>query len=286
MRTLTEVLTAYEITRQMDRNDRGHEALTASSFGGCLRRAAFVKNNEPVSNTQPLTSVATVGSLLHDAVAALWEALGEDTAVTGQHGTSDVVQKDGTVRDLKTVSRGKFDYWASTGVPEEVWKQLHAYGADHGATAETVLVVDVLCRETGRTASYTMLFDPQFAADALTELEVTTEVIAKGVPPIPPERSGHGDPICSNCPFLDTCWGEKEEHPVFDGSDLEMFAAEYLEAQAAEKTAKERKELAKSRLRGADGAYGQMSVKWSDVKGGPVEFYRKPYRKLTVNRVS
>jgi hypothetical protein len=212
--------------------------------------------------------------------------MGEPTEVTGEHGTADVVQQDGTVRDLKTVSRGKFDYWASVGPPEEVWKQVHTYAKDQGATEGAVLVIDVLCRETGRTASYTAEFDPAIADAAVGELEETTEVIAKGIPPIPPERSGYGDPFCDHCPFLSTCWGEKEEHPVFKGTDLEKFAQEYLEAQAIEKQAKAAKELAKSRLRGAGGTYGEFDVKWSDVKGGHVEFERKPYRKLTVNRVS
>lgn len=286
--TLTELLTAYEIDKGLDREDRKHQGLTASSFGSCNRRTAFALHDYPVTNTQPLTSVATVGSLLHMGVAVLWLKQGYEVEVTGEHGTLDAINRAlREVRDLKSVTRSRFDYWAvKEGPPDNVWKQAHVYGVDHGADEGWTILIDVLCRETGRTATYQMAFDPDLADEAMAELASGSETVINGVPPIPDDRYGHGDPVCDNCPFLDGCWGASDdEHPVFDGADIEKFGIEYLEAQVAAKEADERKKIARSRLVGASGPYGQVKVTWSDVAGRHVEYDARPYRKLNVTRV-
>jgi len=284
MITLTELLTAYEAERSADRGGRGHEGLTASALGGCIRRVAYERSDEQITNERPTTSVATVGSLLHDAVAPLYQKHGYVTEVTGANGTSDAI-KDNEVRDLKSVTRSRFDAWDRVGPPESVWKQAHVYGHDQGATEGWVMVIDALCRETGRTATYTMGYDPDLAAEALAELAQGDQTIAKGLPVIPDNRYGHGDPVCDNCPFLDACWGEQPDHGIFDGSDIEMFALEYLDASAAKKEADTRMKIAKARLATAQGQYGSVKVGWTDVKERHVEYDAAGYKKLSVKRV-
>jgi hypothetical protein len=135
MITLTELLTGYEISKGLERLDRKHDGLTASSFGSCLRRAGMERHDQQVTDTQPTTSVATVGSLLHMGVAMLWAKQGYDVEISGEHGTLDAIDRQRReIRDLKSVTRSRFDYWmAQNGPPENVWKQAHVYGHDQGA---------------------------------------------------------------------------------------------------------------------------------------------------------
>jgi hypothetical protein len=220
-------------------------------------------------------------------VAVLWLKRGYDVEVSGLHGTLDAVNRElREVRDLKSVSRSRFDSWrVKGGPPKKVWQQAHVYGVDQGADDTWTIIVDALCRETGRTETYPMPFDPILAAEAMDELAEGTERVIKGLPPIPDDRYGHGDPVCDNCPFLNACWGESDQdHPVFDGADIEKFAIEYLEAQVEAREAEERKKIARSRLAGAEGPYGDVVVKWSEVAGRHVEYDAGPYRKLKVTR--
>jgi hypothetical protein len=245
-------------------------------------------HEKPITDTQPTTTVATVGSMIHMGVAMLWVKHGYDVEVSGDHGTLDAIHRERReIRDLKSVTRGRFDYWmGQNGPPDSVWKQGHVYGHDQGADETWTIIIDVLCRESGRTATFLTPYDPDVAAAAMEELAARTAAVKAGVPDIPDDRYGKGDPVCESCPFMSACWGEREEHPVFDDADIEKFALEYLAAQATESEAKKRKEAAKARLHGAQGPYGQVTVKWSPTKASTYTVNKQAGKKITVGRVS
>jgi len=293
--TLHELLADWEATRD---GHRDHTQVTPSAAGTlCLRQTAYSLNLVPRSDSPDPVTVATVGSLIHLGVATLWDAEPRTLAtehpleVGGQIDCLRAAAGKREVRDLKTVSRSKFDGWvANAGPPEAVWQQLAEYGsryrAESGTPSPIVLIVDAICRETGRCATFERDWTPEAAEAAKRTLDRVEAL--RGVEPldVPTSRTGRGDWLCDSCPWLSDCMGPDDSTPEVtevDARTAEAAAYEYAKWQATAKHANEQAAEAKAVLRGFTGRAGSWEVKWSERSGGVVpEYVRAPSRVLSV----
>lgn len=287
--TLHDLLEVWEAEAHADRDDTLVTPSAANTF--CRRQLAYRLTLTPTTDTPDTVTVATVGSLLDWAIGRLWEddpdTIGVQVPVPGG-GTADVVQgepadddgppEDLTVRDTKSVSRAKFDRWArNDGPPEEVWDQVMTYAGRLGATHErTTVVIDALCRESGRTATYTRPFDWvqwQAAEEGLANL---ADKYSTGDPDTAPaDREGHGDWVCDSCPWATRCLGEDDRPNVSNLTEDEVAdaAAEYLRWNSIANDAAAKAKAARNLLRASTGTFGGWTIAWSERPGRWVEGY-------------
>lgn len=268
---IRDVLTEYEQQRQADRP----AGLTASGLHPiCPRQEGYrLQGVPPVDPQPPGPSAATVGTMLHQWYEAYWRDRDPAARVEQrtEHGQADVVRLDPPeVRDLKTLNRLSFDRWANEGGPDaKVWDQLAVYAHDHGLGEGAELVIDALCRETGRAATYRLQYEPAHGEAQVVALGAVEAMLTQ-TPPLElgtADRTGRGDWFCDRCPWASLCLNDQDDpalEPITD-TDVERAAADYAEAQSLERTAKQMKQAAKKRLRGLTGQYGEWAVKWVEV---------------------
>lgn len=275
--TLHTVLAEYERQRQADRD---HTRLSASGNDPlCDRQTALrLAGTEPSDPTEPVTA-ATVGTLIHLGMTEVWTQVDPDayTEQRGEHGTADVVHHgDLLVRDLKTVNQYVFDQWAEAGGPPEgVWNQLRIYAHDNDAAPGWQLVVDALCRDDGRCATYTRPYHPTEGEDAVADLGTLGEAL--GDPDQDPwqvEPTGAYGPdwVCERCPFRTPCGRgtrPRDVAPPLDDPTITEAVADYLHAKELEAEAKRLKGRAKVALRGVEGTVDGYAVKWVTRRGLP-----------------
>ena len=228
--TLHDLLADHETDRQGLRPP----GLTASSNTPiCFRQTALKLHNIPPSDPVEPVTAATVGTLIHDAVARIWQAADPDALVevTGAHGTADVVRPNHLgVRDLKAVSGWVFDQWAADGPPDSVWTQLAIYAHDHDAGDDWTLIVDALCRDDGRCATYSRPYSRaagEEAAGALRDLAWDLT----GSSPWDAEPSGAWGAawVCQRCPWATLCGqGTRPPEPPTDLDDPQPGAAQHV----------------------------------------------------------
>lgn len=267
--TLADLLGDFEAVR----GDERPEGLTASGLHPvCERQAAYeLQGVEPTDDT-PRVTAATVGTMIHEAYTRLWAARDPSAVIErrGPHGQPDVIRA-GEVRDLKTVNGRKFDEWRTTdGPPDEVWDQLAIYGHDAGLPTGARLVIDALCRETGRTATYEAPFTRPWGEEVVAELGMTAaRLLTTPIAEVSTgARTGRGDWFCDRCPFRTDCLGNNDEpEDAYRGGDAEAVAAAaraWMEASLVERGAKEQKAAAKRVLVGVKGTFGEYEVSWTE----------------------
>lgn len=286
--TLHDLLAAWEAEKAADRDDTH---VSPSSLGNyCRRQLAYRLTLTPASDDPDTVTVATVGSLVHAGLARLWDddpdTLGTEVRTPGS-GSTDVVQTIGEdpawefdpedrvitgsgpliVRDTKTVARTKFDRWErNDGPTEDVWAQVMDYGRRLGADDTWTVVVDALCRETGRCATYARPFDPVQAEEAAIALEALQERYGQGDPDLAPaDRDGHGDWFCDSCPWLTRCAGPDGRPNVteLDPEVAEETIAEYVKWNTIANDAAAKAKAARTALGGTTGRYGEWRISWS-----------------------
>lgn len=264
---LHDILSAFEAARQSERPS----GLTASGLHPiCPRQTAYQLQDVPKTDDEPTVSAATVGTMLHAWYENYWRTTdpGAMVEVRGAHGQPDVYRPDvPEVRDLKTVNRYKFDAWlAQNGPSDDVWDQLAIYGHDVDLPDDADLVIDALCRETGRAATYVATYAREWGQDVVTRLEATSRTLTTVTPGDAPVggREGRGDYFCDRCPWRSLCLGEAGDPSRGQYDEGEIISAAALHEQGAirEKEGKEMKKRAKSVLSGITGTFGEFDVKW------------------------
>lgn len=299
-RTLHDLLAGWELDRSQHRD---HSKVTPSATATlCMRQAAYRINDVPQSDSPDPVTVATVGSLIHAGVALLWDedahtlATEFPLAAGGQIDAVRAVTNRREIRDLKTLSRSKFDAWqANDGPGEEVWQQLAEYAsryrAELGDQPVFALIIDALCRDDGRTATYEREWDEE-QGEAATRTLARVEAL-RGLEPldVPTSRIGRGDWLCDSCPWVTACMGPDDRTPelaeLTEDQAVEL-AGDYAKWSALAREAKAKAEAARNMLQGVAGRVGEWEVTWRDVPERmvpPAEAYiRKGYSTLSVRR--
>ncbi len=267
--TLTEILEAFESTRSAARP----EGLTASGLHPiCKRQTAWRLQGTAPTDDEPLTGAATVGTMLHAWYETYWRQTDPGAIVEqrGAHGTPDVYRPDvPELRDLKTLNRRKFDAWLATGVPSDVWDQLAVYGFDVGLPDEADLVVDALCRETGRSHTYVASYAREWGLDVVTDLEGLSVSLTASDPLGVPTgaRSGRGDWFCDRCPFRSMCLtGDEPTRGEYDDEQIVAAAELYERGAALSREADALKKEGRGVLKGVTGEFGEYEVRWTETE--------------------
>lgn len=277
---LHDALAQFEASRQKQRPP----GVTASGLHApCPRQQVLEVQGVPPTDESPTVTAATVGTMLHAWYEDWWRKHdpGAMVEVRTQHGQADVYRPDREeIRDLKTVNARKFDSWrVHEGPPGEVWDQLAVYAHDNDLPEGGTLVVDALCRETGRAATYTQVYSTAWGQEVVDALEALAATVATADPWDTPvgERSGRGDWFCDRCPWRSECLGEDVPRQVaaMDVSDIEDAAARWLEAKELAATAKALQAEAKNVLRGVNGEYGRFSVSYREQFRAGGEYVRR-----------
>ena len=309
--TLHDLLAAWEAEKHADRDDT---TVSPSSLGNlCRRNLAYRLTLTPPSDEPDTVTVATVGSLVHAGLARLWDddpdTLGTEVRTPGS-GSTDVVQTIGPdtawefdpeertianpggepliVRDTKTVAATKFDRWArNDGPTEDVWDQVMDYGRRLGADENWIMVVDALCRETGRCATYARPYNPTQAEQAAIALEALQHRYGQGDPDLAPaDRDGHGDWFCDTCPWLTRCMGPDGRPNVteLDPETAADMAAEYVKWNGIANDAAAKAKAARSALAGTSGVFGGWRVSWTVTEPRTVALEEPIYEKTIAGR--
>lgn len=301
--TLHDLLSAWEAEKQAERDDTKVSPSATNTL--CRRQLAYRLTLTPQTDEPDPVGMHTIGSLLDTAIGLLWDddpdTIGTQVRCQGG-GTADVVQgeladddgppEDLIVRDTKSVGRAKFDRWArNDGPPDEVWDQPMTYAGRLGATNEhTLVVIDAICRESGRTATYVRLFNWVQWQDAEAGLANLAQKYSTAEPDLAPaDREGHGDWVCDSCPWRTRCLGDDERPNVADLPEEEVAdaAAEYAKWNAIANDATAKAKAARNLLRGATGTFGSWRVSWSERKGRHVDAYDiAPFKVVKVEEVS
>lgn len=300
--SLHDVLARWETDRQSQRD--GTKVTPSDAGSLCRRQTAFRVNDVPRSDDPDPVTVATVGSLLHTAIALLWENHPDNQTLATEYalpqgGTLDTLR--GTtnrreVRDTKTVSRSKFDAWAAADGPGEgVWQQVAEYAGRYwesalgGDTTYTIhMAVDALCRETGRCATYWREWTPDLYAAAQRTLASVEALRGTDPMDVPASRDGRGDWLCNTCPWLTACMGPDDSPAVasLDAEQAANAAADYVAASLAKRDADARMKAARQALRGAPDAVPGWRITWTDVPPVEVDAHvRKGYQTIKVTAI-
>jgi hypothetical protein len=297
--TLHDLLVGYEADHQRERPTDG--GLTASGMNHpCRRQQAYgLQGVEPSDDIEPVTA-ATVGTMLHAEYARIWQELDSHAIVErrGEHGQPDVIREriDGLwqVRDFKTKNGRGFQAWVDAGGPDpDVWDQLRIYAYDAGLADDSLLIVDALDRDTGRTATFVesyLVLDGERALDDLHEIE--DELLSNPPELIPTERTGDGDYFCDRCPWGTLCLGGRDTPPQvvrdWDETEVTAAASDYLLGSKLERDGKALKKAAKRVLASVDepttvGGY-QLNPRTVDVPERTQAAYS--YKVTAVHRVA
>lgn len=288
MTTLHDLLSCYEAEKNSNRDPR---TVSPSDLGTlCRRQLAYRLTGAMPTDDAPAVTVATVGSLIHLGVAALWDEDPDTDATevaTPGGGTADVVQGQ-RVRDTKSVSRAKFDRWTQLDPPDTVWDQALVYAGRLGAADGWTVTIDAICRETGRCATWDQPYQHERYLMAEKRLADLLRLAEKDPDTVPAERDGWGDWYCDTCPWATRCLGDDDRPTPGELSEDEVAvaAADYLFYKAAAREAEATANRAKNLLRGVTGDWGGYRIAWRHVDEAEVPAYtRRGYSTLTIKEV-
>jgi hypothetical protein len=275
--TFGDALLGYAIRQQ---NPDQQAALGPSSTNlPCRRKMAFILHGVP---EVAQVSGATVGTMLHETVTQAWLRWAEQEGyepgelsveqpvlIPGlpRSGQADVIDRRmKAVRDLKTLGRMRFDSWVDTGPPEHVWEQVQMYALGVGADHTWTVVIDGLCRETGRSFSWGRDYDAEAAAAAVQRI-AELDLYLRSTDPmeVPADGKGRGSFPCDYCHVATLCLGPDLQpvpyHP--DPETVQVAAERYLEMNRVIKEAETAKEHARADLADAEGQFGEYVIKRS-----------------------
>lgn len=89
------------------------------------------------------------------------------------------------------------------------------------------------------------------------------------------------------CEYATVCRSQDTDvQGLIDDPEFVAAVAMSREASALTKEAKRLKESAQKVLANRDGSTGEYTVRWIEVDGSQIDYYRKPYRKLDIRPVS
>lgn len=287
--TLLDLLECWEAEKSAERDPTRLSPSDADPL--CGRALAYRINATTPTDDVDTVHVGTVGSLIDVGVMAQWRAESDENVVQGCRpdpmavggearvyrgpGTPDVIRPaHREVRDLKSLSRAKFDRWeALDGPPDNVWVQPEQYAAawiDQEDTdpAGWTLLIDAICRETGRCATYHRPYDPEHTGELGATLQAVRDSLEGRDPDtVPADRPGRGDWVCDGCPWQTRCLGNDDRPAVIpeglQPAELADSATQYRYWNAIKLDADRKAKAARNRLRGADGTFGGFKVWWT-----------------------
>lgn len=302
---ISAALTAY-----MDNSPRSMQAdegrLGPSDIGFCRQKAALMVKGVDATDAPPKWAAA-VGTAVHNYVETAIKNMFPDWLVGSIDGVrvtarlqsgaeisghpDIVIPSENTVLDIKTVDGFQWVKREGTSQQHKFQRHLYAIGLIQEGTLDSskpVYVGNVYFDRSGKEQEPLVLveeLDPmlddeidQWIGDVIYAVK-HNEDASRDIPSAVCER------ICSH---FTACRGALENH---DGgefiTDSELLAAVdmYTEARNMEKTAKQMKDEASSRLAGVNGSTGSWQVRWVEVQPTKVESFEKQgYSRLDIRK--
>lgn len=298
------------LTSYMDNSPRSQQAdegrLGPSDIGFCRQKAALmVRGVEPTDSTPKWA--AAVGTAVHNYVEAAIKEMFPDwlvgsidkvrvtaTLPSGAEisGHPDIViPSENTVLDIKTVDGFQWVKREGTSQNHKFQRHLYAMGLMQAGildSSKTVYVGNIYFDRSGKQPAPLVLvseLDPMLTdeidswiGDVIYAVK-HNEDASRDIPSAICER------ICSH---FTACRGALEINqggePIID-SELLAAVDMYTEARGMEKTAKQMKEEASSRLYGVNGSTGQWQVRWVEVQPSRVDAFEKQgYSRLDIRK--
>ena len=302
---ISAALTAY-----MDNSPRSMQAdegrLGPSDIGFCRQKAALMVKGVDATDAPPKWAAA-VGTAVHNYVETAIKSmfpdwlLGsiDDLSVTATlpsgaqiSGHPDIViPESNTVLDIKTVDGFQWVKREGTSQQHKYQRHLYALGCIQAGIfdkSKPVYVGNIYFDRSGKQPEPLAIVEEM---DVMLTDEIDSwvqdviyavkhgEDASRDIPAAVCER------ICSH---FTACRGALENH---DGgefiTDSELVAAVdmYTEARNMEKTAKQMKDEASSRLAGVNGSTGSWQVRWVEVQPTRVESFEKQgYSRLDIRK--
>lgn len=302
---ISAALTAY-----MDNSPRSMQAdegrLGPSDIGFCRQKATLMVKGIDATDAPPKWAAA-VGTAVHNYVETAIKRmfpdwlLGsiDDLSVTATlpsgaqiSGHPDIViPESNTVLDIKTVDGFQWVKREGTSQQHKYQRHLYALGCLQAGIfdkSKPVYVGNIYFDRSGKQAEPLAIVEEM---DVMLTDEIDSwvqdviyavkhgEDASRDIPAAVCER------ICSH---FTACRGALENH---DGgefiTDRELVAAVdmYTEARNMEKTAKQMKDEASSRLAGVNGSTGSWQVRWVEVQPTRVESFEKQgYSRLDIRK--
>lgn len=298
------------LTSHMGNSPRSMQAdqgrLGPSDIGFCRQKAALMVKGIEATDAPPKWAAA-VGTAVHNYVeAAIKEmfptwlvgsidqinvtaTLPSGAAISGH--PDIVIPEDNTILDIKTVDGFAWVKREGTSQNHKFQRHLYALGAAQAGMfddSRPIYVGNIYFDRSGKEPHPIAIveeLDPTltneidaWVTDVIYAVK-NSEDASRDIPAAVCER------ICSH---FTACRGALENH---DGGelieDLELLAAVdmYTEARDMEKTAKQMKEEASSRLAGINGSTGLWQVRWVEVQPSRVEsFDKQGYSRLDIRK--
>jgi len=298
------------LTSYMDNSARSIQAdegrLGPSDIGFCRQKATLMVKGIDATDSNPKWAAA-VGTAVHNYVEAAIKQMFpdwlmgsiDDITVTATlpsgaeiSGHPDIViPEKNTVLDIKTVDGFQWVKREGTSQNHKFQRHLYAMGCIESGLfddSQPVYVGNVYFDRSGKQPEPLVLIEEM---DPMLTDEIdawVTDVIyavqhkedaSRDIPAAVCER------ICSH---FTACRGALEigegGEPITD-PELVSAVDMYTEARAMEKTAKQMKDEASTRLAGVNGSTGQWQVRWVDVQPSRVEaFDKQGYSRLDIRK--
>jgi hypothetical protein len=298
------------LTSYMGNSSRSIQAdegrLGPSDIGFCRQKAALMTRGVEATDSQPKWAAA-VGTAIHNYVEAAikgmfptWLVGSIDkirvtaTLPSGAEisGHPDIViPQENTILDIKTVDGFQWVKREGTSQNHKFQRHLYALGAIQNGllnSNETVYVGNIYFDRSGKEATPLVIveeLDPMltdqidaWVTDVIYAVR-NNEDASRDIPAAVCER------ICGH---FTACRGALDIH---DGAELitdsELVSAidMYTDARDMEKTAKQMKDEASSRLHGINGSTGKWQVRWVEVQPSRVEaFDKQGYARLDIRK--
>ena len=302
---ISAALTAY-----MDNSPRSMQAdegrLGPSDIGFCRQKAALMIRGVEATDAPPKWAAA-VGTAVHNYVEAAIKGmfpdwlLGsiDDLSVTATlpseaqiSGHPDIVIPDAnTVLDIKTVDGFAWVKREGTSQQHKYQRHLYALGCLQAGIfdeSKPVYVGNIYFDRSGKQPEPLAIveeMDPMLTDEIDSWVQDVIYAVKNG------EDASRDIPaaVCERiCSHFTACRGALE---INEGGELitdgELLAAVdmYTEARNMEKTAKQMKDEASSRLVGVNGSTGAWQVRWVEVQPSRVEaFDKQGYSRLDIRK--
>lgn len=298
------------LTAYMDNSPRSMQAdegrLGPSDIGFCRQKAALMVKGIDATDSPPKWSAA-VGTAIHNYVEAAIKKMFPDwilgsidnltvtatlpsgAAISGH--PDIVIPSTNTVLDIKTVDGFAWIKREGTSQNHKFQRHLYALGCLQAGlfdTSKPVYVGNAYFDRSGKEPEPLVIveeLDPMLTDQIDAWVTDVIYAVKNG------EDASRDIPaaVCERiCGHFTACRGALENH---DGGELiedpELLAAVdmYTEARNMEKTAKQMKDEASSRLHGINGSTGSWQVRWVEVQPSRVESFEKQgYSRLDIRK--
>ena len=299
------------IVAHMDNSSRSMQAdqgrLGPSDIGFCRQKAALMTRGVPVTDSTPKWA-AGVGTALHNYIETAIKEMFPDWLVGSIDGTrvtatlpsgaeisghpDIVIPHENTILDIKTVDGFAWIRREGTSQQHKYQRHLYALGLIQAAIldeSQPVYVGNIYFDRSGKQAEPLALVEEidwtltaeidAWVSDVIYAVK-NNEDASRDIPAAVCER------ICSH---FTACRGALEIHegaePITD-PELVSAVQMYVEGRDLEKTGKQMRDEAATRLAGINGATPTHQVRWVEVQPSRVEAFEKQgYTRLDIRKL-